>query len=41
MNPLTKAATFDRRKQQRADLAISVGCGIVFALLNLAFFLKG
>ena len=37
MNPLTKAACFDRRKALRADIALSFICGIVFAALTIAF----
>lgn len=37
MNPLTKAACFDRRKQLRADIALSFICGIVLSALVIAF----
>ena len=40
MNPLTRAATRDSRKELRADLALSFIMGTVFAVLTLSFILK-
>ena len=36
MNPLTRKATHN---VERENLLISIGCGVVFAVLTVAFFL--
>ena len=39
MNPLTIKAHHNVKRQAREDLMISVTCGVVFAVLTIAFFL--
>lgn len=39
MNPLTIKARHNVKRQAREDLLISVACGVVFAVLTIAFFL--
>lgn len=39
MNPLTIKARHNLIRQSREDLLISLACGVVFAALNIAFFL--
>lgn len=39
MNPLTIKARLNVSKQHRENLLISIGCGVVLAVLCVAFFL--
>ena len=39
MNQLTKTARNNVNRQAREDLLISLACGVVFAVLTVAFFL--
>lgn len=39
MNPLTVVARHNVNRQLREDLLISLACGVVFAVLTVAFFL--
>jgi hypothetical protein len=39
MNPLTIKARINVAKQRRENLLISIGCGVVLAVLCVAFFL--
>jgi len=39
MNPLTIEARYNVNKQRREDTVISIACGVVFAVLFVAFFL--
>ena len=39
MNPLTVVARHNVKHQAREDLLISVACGVLFAVLTIAFFL--
>ena len=39
MNPLTTKARHNVNHQARENLLISLACGVVFAVLTIAFFL--
>ena len=39
MNPLTIKARHNVNRQAHEDLLISIACGVVFAVLTIAFFL--
>ena len=39
MNPLTAKAHHNVKHQALEDLLISIACGVVFAVLTIAFFL--
>lgn len=39
MNPLTMKARYNVNKQRREDTVISIACGVVLAVLCVAFFL--
>jgi hypothetical protein len=39
MNPLTIKARLNVSQQRRENLLISIGCGVVLAVLCVAFFL--
>lgn len=40
MNQLTEQARRDYSAEKRADLLISIGCGVVFAALVIGFLIK-
>ena len=39
MNPLTIKARYNVKREQRIDNVIAWGCGLVFAVLTVSFFL--
>lgn len=39
MNPLTRKAVYNVNNERRQDTLISIACGLVFAVLTIAFFL--